>query len=38
VAPFGTWLALIMFLIVIFFANISVFQSAPFSWFDFITG
>jgi lysine-specific permease len=36
--PYGTWLALIMFLIVICFANMSVFQAPAFSWFDFITG
>jgi lysine-specific permease len=35
--PLGTWLALIMFLIVILFANMAVFQATPFSWFDFIT-
>jgi lysine-specific permease len=36
--PYGTWLALIMFVIVIIFANMSVFQTEVFSWFDFITG
>jgi amino acid permease len=35
--PWGTWLALIMFLIVILGANYSVFQASPFSWFDLIT-
>jgi lysine-specific permease len=36
--PYGTWLALIVFVIVILFANLSVFQTPIFSWFDFITG
>src|SRR5579862_2088063 len=36
--PYGTWLALILFVIVIVFANMSVFQAPAFSWFDFITG
>jgi len=36
--PFGPWLALILFVIVLFGANISVFQAPVFSWFDFITG
>lgn len=36
--PIGTWWALIMFVIVILFANIGVFSASPFSWFDFITG
>jgi amino acid permease len=35
--PYGTWLALIMFLVVIFGANYGVFQAAEFSWFDFTT-
>jgi lysine-specific permease len=35
--PWGTWLALIMFVIVILGANYSVFQSSPFSWFDLVT-
>ena len=35
--PWGTWLALITFVIVILGANYSVFQSSPFSWFDFVT-
>jgi lysine-specific permease len=36
--PWGTWLALLMFVIVIFGANYGVFQAPKFSWFDFITG
>jgi lysine-specific permease len=36
--PWGQWLALIMFVFVIFGANIGVFQTPVFSWFDFITG
>ena len=36
--PYGTWLALILFVIVLFGANIGVFQAPVFSWFDFITG
>jgi lysine-specific permease len=36
--PYGPWLALILFVIVLFGANISVFQAPVFSWFDFITG
>jgi len=35
--PYGPWLALILFLIVLFGANIGVFQTPVFSWFDFIT-
>ncbi len=35
--PVGTWLSLVIFLIVILFANMGVFQASPFSWFDFIT-
>lgn len=35
--PYGPWLALILFLVVIFGANIGVFQTPVFSWFDFIT-
>jgi amino acid permease len=35
--PYGTWLALIMFSIVILGANFGVFQTAEFSWFDFTT-
>jgi lysine-specific permease len=36
--PYGPWLALILFLTVLFGANIGVFQTPVFSWFDFITG
>ena len=36
--PYGPWLALILFLVVLFGANISVFETPVFSWFDFITG
>ena len=36
--PWGQWLALGMFVFVIFGANIGVFQTPVFSWFDFITG
>ena len=36
--PYGPWLALVLFLIVLFGANISVFQTPVFSWFDFVTG
>jgi lysine-specific permease len=36
--PFGPWLAVVLFLVVLFGANISVFQAPVFSWFDFITG
>ena len=36
--PYGPWLAVILFVTVLFGANIGVFQSAVFSWFDFITG
>ena len=35
--PYGPWLALILFLVVLFGANISVFQTPVFSWFDFVT-
>jgi amino acid permease len=35
--PVGTWLALVMFVVVILFANMGVFQTSPFSWFDFLT-
>jgi lysine-specific permease len=35
--PYGPWLALILFVIVLFGANISVFQAPVFSWFDFIS-
>jgi lysine-specific permease len=36
--PFGPWLSLALFVIVVFGANASVFQAPVFSWFDFITG
>jgi lysine-specific permease len=36
--PYGPWLAVILFLSVLFGANIGVFQTPVFSWFDFITG
>jgi lysine-specific permease len=36
--PWGQWLALGMFVFVIFGANIGVFQAPVFSWFDFVTG
>ncbi|HEX4242126.1 MAG TPA: amino acid permease [Steroidobacteraceae bacterium] len=36
--PFGPWLSLVLFVIVVFSANASVFQAPVFSWFDFITG
>jgi len=35
--PYGPWLALVLFIIVLFGANIGVFQTAEFSWFDFVT-
>jgi lysine-specific permease len=35
--PYGPWLALVLFVIVLFGANMSVFQTPVFSWFDFIT-
>jgi amino acid permease len=35
--PYGPWLALILFVIVLFGANIGVFQTPVFSWFDFIS-
>jgi lysine-specific permease len=35
--PYGPWLALVLFLVVLFGANINVFQTPVFSWFDFIT-
>jgi lysine-specific permease len=34
--PYGPWLALILFVVVLFGANISVFQTPVFSWFDFV--
>jgi lysine-specific permease len=36
--PYGPWLAVVLFLVVLFGANIGVFQAPVFSWFDFITG
>jgi amino acid permease len=36
--PFGPWLAVVLFVVVVFGANASVFQAPVFSWFDFITG
>ncbi len=36
--PYGPWLALMLFVVVLFGANIGVFQTPVFSWFDFITG
>ena len=36
--PYGPWLALTLFVVVIFGANISVFQAPVFSWFDFLAG
>jgi lysine-specific permease len=36
--PYGPWIALVLFLVVLFGANINVFQAPVFSWFDFITG
>jgi lysine-specific permease len=35
--PFGPWLAIVLFLVVLFGANIGVFQTPVFSWFDFVT-
>jgi len=35
--PYGPWLAVLLFLVVLFGANIRVFQAPQFSWFDFIT-
>jgi lysine-specific permease len=35
--PYGDWIAVVLFLIVLFGANVSVFQAETFSWFDFIT-
>jgi len=36
--PYGPWLAVLLFTIVLFGANIGVFQAPVFSWFNFITG
>jgi lysine-specific permease len=35
--PYGPWIAIVLFLIVLFGANITVFSADPFSWFDVIT-
>lgn len=35
--PYGPWVAVVLFLIVLFGANMSVFQTPVFSWFDFIS-
>jgi lysine-specific permease len=35
--PWGPWLAMVLFLVVIFGANMSVFRADPISWFDVIT-
>jgi lysine-specific permease len=35
--PYGPWFALVLFVVVLFGANIGVFQAAHFSWFDFIS-
>ena len=35
--PYGPWIALVLFLLVIFGANVGIFQQPVFSWFDFIT-
>src|SRR6204780_2104403 len=35
--PYGPWLALVLFVVVLFGANIGVFQAPVFSWFDFVT-
>jgi lysine-specific permease len=35
--PFGPWLAVVLFLIVLFGANVDIFLQPVFSWFDFIT-
>jgi len=36
--PYGPWLAVGLFTVVLLGANIGVFQTPVFSWFDFITG
>src|SRR6204780_3875343 len=36
--PYGPWLAVVLFLVILFGDNIGVFQTPVFSWFDFITG
>jgi len=35
--PVGPWAALVLFVVVLFGANIGVFQAEVFSWFDFIS-
>jgi lysine-specific permease len=35
--PYGPWIAVVLFVIVLFGANIGVFQTPVFSWFDFLT-
>jgi lysine-specific permease len=35
--PLGPWLAIVLFVIVLFGANIDIFLQPTFSWFDFIT-
>jgi len=35
--PYGPWIALTLFVVVILGANIGIFQQPVFSWFDFIT-
>jgi len=36
--PYGPWLAVLLFTIVLFGANFGVFQAPVFSWFNFISG
>ena len=36
--PYGPWLAVVLFIVVLLGANLGVFQTPVFSWFDFITG
>jgi lysine-specific permease len=35
--PYGPWFAVVLFVIVLFGANIGVFQAPIFSWFDFVS-
>lgn len=35
--PAGPWIAIVLFTVVLFGANIGVFQAPAFSWFDFVT-
>jgi len=35
--PYGPWLAVVLFTVVLFGANVGVFTAPVFSWFDFIT-